>query len=414
VNQPQKGRIRPNTFPTPNEHVDLAMEMLTPEEYKVLNFAIRHTWGWHVDQKAISVTTFTHGYGPYRGVGMSRTTVLKCLSELSRMEFLVPVGKADADGQVWAVGLDPNIEALEQRYGQKKAKSQQIMSPVRAQRGKSKTAVYDTDQSMRQTDSGLSGRPASVYGVDAIKDTPKDTSKDKKKKETTSAATHQNAVSSPDNDWSLADEAGDNAMFTPLTGKQKSARADNSAKRLQNATATTPPPSPTPSAPAPEMVNVPPALTGADGTETGKAKKERKVNEGYELGIALGDAWGIPPAKSEINLYIKQAKALALDVPVEEFKMFCDWRKADAGDWAKNLTIKTLLGSGHVSKYLQERDALKQQEEAHKRLLETIPADMLPRIVPMEQRASQEQIDAALAKFRTPIFTSSDSGEKIS
>jgi hypothetical protein len=200
----------------------------------------------------------------------------------------------------------------------------------------------------------------------------------------------------------------------PINGNESSARADNSAKRLQNATATTPPPSPTPSAPAPEMVNVPPALTAADGTETGKAKKERKVNEGYELGIALGDAWGIPPAKSEINLYIKQAKALALDVPVEEFKMFCDWRKADAGDWAKNLTIKTLLGSGHVSKYLQERDALKQQEEAHKRLLETIPADMLPRIVPMEQRASQEQIDAALAKFRTPIFTSSDSGEKIS
>jgi hypothetical protein len=319
MNQPQKGRMRPNTFPTPNEHVDLAMEMLTPEEYKVLNFAIRHTWGWHVDQKAISITTFTHGYGPYRGVGMSRSTVLKCLSELSRLEFLVPMGKADADGQVWAVGLDPNIDALEQRYNEKKQKSQEIMSPIRAKKGKSKTAVYDTDRSVTQTDSGLSGRPTAVYGIDAIKDNPKDTSKDRKEKETTLSASAESAVS-PVNDWSIADEADDAAMFVPKGKKQISAQAEKGSKRLSKPTTTPTPPQPLP-APAPVAVDDVERFSGkldaAKGTK-GKGNRMahiidtawRKSVSGFLLPQLMGKAdkpdrkpYNISPACSEAELW---------------------------------------------------------------------------------------------------------------
>ena len=152
----QRKGIRPNTFPTPNEHVDYAMEMLTSDEYKVLNFAIRHTWGWHVDQKAMALSMFTHGYGPYNGVGLSRTTVVKCLGELSKYKFLVPVGKADSDGQIWSVGLDPDLDGLQARFEAKKQQRDSVMSPLRAKKKeKSKAAVYDIDRSTRKTDSGL-------------------------------------------------------------------------------------------------------------------------------------------------------------------------------------------------------------------------------------------------------------------
>jgi hypothetical protein len=393
MNQPQKGRMRPNTFPTPNEHVDLAMEMLTPEEYKVLNFAIRHTWGWHVDQKAISITTFTHGYGPYRGVGMSRSTVLKCLSELSRLEFLVPMGKADADGQVWAVGLDPNIDALEQRYNEKKQKSQEIMSPIRAKKGKSKTAVYDTDRSMPQTDSGLSGRPTAVYGIDAIKDNPKDTSKDRKEKETTLSASAESAVS-PVNDWSIADEADDAAMFVPKGKKQISAQAENGSKRLSKPTATTPP-SPTPSPAAPVAV---------DDVETFSAKLDEAKGEKINPAVALGEAWGIAPANGDFSLYMRKAKELLKDIPIEEFKAYCDWRKKQAGDFASKLSIATLTGNGHVSAYLAQRneaaEKARKQKEAEERLYAQNP-HLIPPDAPVEY-ASPDEVRALILAAMKP------------
>jgi hypothetical protein len=204
MSEPQKGRIRPNTFPSPNEHVDEAMEMLTSDEYKVLSFVVRHTWGWQIDQKAISLNTFLNGYSRYRGVGLSRTTVIKCLGELSRMKFLIPIGKADADGQVWAIGLDPDLEALELRYLASKSKRQDQMNPVRAKR--SKKAVYVTDQqSTAQTENGLQHRPEVVYAIDTIKDNLK--RQDKEKESPAKKSSDQKPTSAPIGDSLSGDDA---------------------------------------------------------------------------------------------------------------------------------------------------------------------------------------------------------------
>jgi hypothetical protein len=382
MSQPQKGRMRPNTFPTPNEHVDLAMEMLTPEEYKVLNFAIRHTWGWHVDQKAISITTFTHGYGPYRGVGMSRSTVLKCLSELSRLEFLVPMGKADADGQVWAVGLDPNIDALELRYSEKKQKSQEIMSPVRAKKGKAKTAVYDTDRSVTQTDSGLSGRPTAVYGIDAIKDTTKDTTKDKL---LAPAIADRADTTSPSHTSSLADEADDPAMFQKPTARQLSSRVENGRKRLTATTpmssATAPSPSLKPKSPTAQNTTAPiphsaPPLSPADAPvsvddverfssklEQDKGKKAAKRSEAQLANDALVEAlrvaWFTAREKEPVALgrtdysnYLKVARVLVEGGATTDlfFTYVQYWFKASvAGGWT--LTINSLVNNGRIADF---------------------------------------------------------------
>jgi hypothetical protein len=164
---------------------------------------VRHTWGWQIDQKAISLNTFLNGYSRYRGVGLSRTTVIKCLGELSRMKFLIPIGKADADGQVWAIGLDPDLEALELRYLASKSKRQDQMNPVRAKR--SKKAVYVTDQqSTAQTENGLQHRPEVVYAIDTIKDNLK--RQDKEKESPAKKSSDQKPTSAPIGDSLSGDD----------------------------------------------------------------------------------------------------------------------------------------------------------------------------------------------------------------
>jgi hypothetical protein len=114
-------KIIPNTFQTPNAHVDDAMYLLTPEEYKVLNFAVRHIYGWQLHVRAISLTMFVNGYpnkksgGRFNGTGLSRGAVIKCLTELSKYKLLVPEGKPDAKGQAWTIGEDPDWQGLEAR-----------------------------------------------------------------------------------------------------------------------------------------------------------------------------------------------------------------------------------------------------------------------------------------------------------
>jgi hypothetical protein len=88
------------------------------------------------------------------------------------------------------------------------------------------------------------------------------------KKETTLSASAESAVS-PVNDWSIADEADDAAMFSPKGKKQISAQAEKGSKRLSKPTTTTPP-SPTPSPAAPVAV---------DDVETFSAKLDEVKGE---------------------------------------------------------------------------------------------------------------------------------------
>lgn len=232
MSEPQKGRIRPNTYMSPNEHVDEAIEMLSAEEYKVLAYTVRHTWGWHVDQRAMSISMYVTGFGRYCSVGLSRSTVIKCLAELSKYKLLIPVGKPNADGQVWSVGLDPDLEGLEKRFLASKSKNKEHIAAARAQRGKAKVAVYGIDQSAQQTDIGLSDRTPAVYAIDANKDSTKDNSKDillaPAIAERPEAASHTHT--SPDvtqsEDWPEGQQEADDNMFIPLMEEQIPAQAE--------------------------------------------------------------------------------------------------------------------------------------------------------------------------------------------
>jgi hypothetical protein len=269
--------------------------------------------------------------------------------------------------------------------------------------------VYETRELNPFTENPYTDKPNTENTeIKAVKKNTKERDTKEEQKENTSVPVGTQSVS-PDSDWSIADEAGDNAMFTPLTGKQNSARADNSAKRLQNATATTPPPSPTPSAPAPEMINAPDALTGADGTETGKTPKKTSA------AAALAEAMEMEPAGKDWNVFGKVAKTLIdAGIGMDEFAAYVShWRKkAEAGKWT--FTTTSLTGGTRMSEYVKERGKEQREIEAAQKLRESIPPEYLPRSVPPEKRATPEQIANALAIFNTPIFKASDLREDVS
>jgi hypothetical protein len=136
--------IIPNTFQTPNAHVDRAMQYLSGDEYKVLNFAVRHIYGWHdsaAERKAaISLTTFEKGYttkngSHYGGVGLGRKTVVDLLEQLTKYGLLVRIGEATQKGQVWQIGETPDWDGLIQRANDKK-----IHNTARIQKARSSRA----------------------------------------------------------------------------------------------------------------------------------------------------------------------------------------------------------------------------------------------------------------------------------
>lgn len=68
---------------------------LTGSEQKVLDYILRHTWGYKKDADAISLTQFETGIYSRkehkwidRGTGLSRHTVIKALGGLSKKGFI--------------------------------------------------------------------------------------------------------------------------------------------------------------------------------------------------------------------------------------------------------------------------------------------------------------------------------------
>jgi hypothetical protein len=104
------------------------------------------------------------------------------------------------------------------------------------------------------------------------------------KKETTLSASAESAVS-PVNDWSIADEADDAAMFVPKGKKQISAQAENGSKRLSKPTTT--PPSPTPS-PAPVAVDDVERFSA----KLDEAKGEKAKRKPNHTALVINTVWG--------------------------------------------------------------------------------------------------------------------------
>lgn len=179
--------ILPNSFQSPNDYVDAAMELLTGDEYKCLSFAARHILGWQdkINRRRghISISMFEHGYdyateeGEAKhlgGTGLSRPTIVKIVATLVKFGFLIPVGEPTAEGQEYQLGQKVDWRALQDRQAQKAAKEAQRTRKARAalqarREAKKQPVVNGTNQDevvngtnqdwlMGQTTAGLSDK----------------------------------------------------------------------------------------------------------------------------------------------------------------------------------------------------------------------------------------------------------------
>lgn len=124
--------ILPNCFQSPNDHVDRAMHLLTPEEFVVLSYATRHILGWQdkIDDREghISLSMFEDGFTTKRGVyfagcGLRRPAIVKALEPLTTYRLLEKVGDPTMKGQKWHIGENVDWQGLEDRASEKRAKS---------------------------------------------------------------------------------------------------------------------------------------------------------------------------------------------------------------------------------------------------------------------------------------------------
>lgn len=155
-------KIIPNSFQSPNDYVDVAMELLTGEEYKCLSFAARHILGWqdkiNSREGVISLSMFEHGYTDgggehYGGTGITRAAVQTALRSLVTFKLLIELGEPTPEGQRWQLGSAPDWDGLLQRDAEKKAAARDRTAKATAARlakreaGTSDVPVRATNQS---------------------------------------------------------------------------------------------------------------------------------------------------------------------------------------------------------------------------------------------------------------------------
>jgi hypothetical protein len=138
-------KIIPNSFPTPNAHVDQSMYYLTGDQYKVLNYAVRHVYGWHNRperyQGRISLSVFVDGFTTedgqrYLGCGLGRNIVVQILDTLVSFGLLAKAGEPTVDGQKWGIGMNPNWDLIIDEYKKREAPNQARVLKMNAARAR--------------------------------------------------------------------------------------------------------------------------------------------------------------------------------------------------------------------------------------------------------------------------------------
>lgn len=175
-----ENHVIPNSFQTPNVIVDRLMGLLTPEEYMVLSYAMRHILGWKdriADRNAnISLSMFeqgfTHNGTTYGGTGLTRPQVSRALKSLVEYGVMQKTGEATKDGQRWALTFDDpkaiKWAALQKRRDAKNKKGARRVekaSKASAEKRTGTTSVppqKDADQYAQRTGSGTLGVPEVV------------------------------------------------------------------------------------------------------------------------------------------------------------------------------------------------------------------------------------------------------------
>lgn len=136
----------PNSYLTPNAYNDYIMPLLTGDEWKIVTYALRRTFGFQKLTDRISLSQFARGIknkeGEYLdyGTGLSVPTCSKCLAALTLYRVLVEVSPAEPKKSLppeWSLQLDYDTvdwEGLRTRQQVKKAGNRARMQIARLSR----------------------------------------------------------------------------------------------------------------------------------------------------------------------------------------------------------------------------------------------------------------------------------------
>ena len=118
----------PNSFQTPNAYIDRVMHLLTPEEFKVLIYAVRRILGFQKRRDRISLSQFVSGVSSGgsqkdHGTGLNRETVIRCLESLVAFGLLTRKDEPrHPDGTLYILQLDSDavdLAGLQKRQQEK-------------------------------------------------------------------------------------------------------------------------------------------------------------------------------------------------------------------------------------------------------------------------------------------------------
>jgi hypothetical protein len=151
--------IYPNTFQAHNFYVDELMHLLTPEEFKVLMFAVREIMGWQDKRDScrsrIAISVFSGGNGTDRkvfsyGTGLSPNTVKNCIDSLCSFGILVKYG-VNSDGTEYELVYDKgriDILSLKRRQEIEKERAKSRTQKARDAVVSKKSVLSDSTESV--------------------------------------------------------------------------------------------------------------------------------------------------------------------------------------------------------------------------------------------------------------------------
>lgn len=230
----------------------------------------------------------------------------------------------------------------------------------------------------------------------------------KRKEELPSVATQQSAVSTSPDNWSLADEASDAAMF-PIKGKKQiSAQAENGAKRLsKNTTPPIPQIAPAPLPPLPPVSAAVLTETDESAVDVAAVLKKGKARKPNHTALVINAVWGKGVSGGLLPMLMGNAKKAPwkdhnIEGGMTEVEIFAFGRWYKKQNPGLNLVEQPPKVWAAITSFRDAIDYEGWMAEAEKLFPTYFPKEKPPAPVVVEERATAED----LAAFRRQILES--------